>query len=356
MLRFSKKKFCIYFWAILTLSFIFYAEFLNYKLNSRTWPRMSCKSDSDCTRILLVADPQIIGRLNEIIHPITPFSIFDSDRYLKITYFYAYTFVNPHVVIFLGDLMDEAHIASDDDFYSYVRRIFDIFLKPYSQNNHHIWLPGDNDIGGEDTQVTPKKLQRFERAFSQASINNIRNITFFKINRLTGIIPVYKKEREFYDTSKIFVGLSHVPLMFRPSVFSEKVINKMWPHILFTAHEHKSMIINTDALLHRDFHIIPVNPDNSEVYEYPLGVQDMYEIMIPTCSYRMGTMKIGYGFAIIENSEVRFTVLWSPTRFDKLFGYLILIVLPFAFICFFKTYGCVKRNICKMLLLFLLHF
>lgn len=84
-------------------------------------------------------------------------------------------------------------------------------------------MPGDNDIGGEDTKVTPKKLQRFERAFSQPSLNTIQNITFFKINRLTDIIPVYKKEREFFDTSKIFIGLSHIPLMFRPSVFSGKV-------------------------------------------------------------------------------------------------------------------------------------
>lgn len=73
----------------------------------------------------------------------------------------------------------------------------------------------------------------------------------------------------------------------------------MLPHLLFTAHEHKSMIISTDALLRQDFHIVPVTPDNNKVYEYSLGVTDMYEILIPTCSYRMGTDKIGYGYAII---------------------------------------------------------
>jgi len=241
--------------------------------------------------------------------------------------------------------MDEAHIASDNDFYEYVRRIFNIYLKPYNhlEDVKHIWLPGDNDIGGEDTKVTPKKVQRFERAFSQSSFHQIHNITFFKINRLTDIIPVYKKEREFYDVSKIFVGLSHVPLMFRPSPFTEKVISKMMPHILFTAHEHKSMIISTDALVHRDFHIVPITPDDIQIYEYTLGVQSMYEILIPTCSYRMGTNKIGYGYAIIENNVLKFTNLWSPSRFEHLAVYLVLVVLPLSVFCLLKFYGCVKR-------------
>lgn len=348
MLRLSKKKFFLSFWTILTLSYTFYAEFLIYKLNTNDWLSVTCKNNNECTKILLVADPQIIGNLNEIFHPVTPFSIFDSDRYLKVTYNEAYHFVRPDVVIFLGDLMDEGHIASDEDFNKYVRRLYNIFLSPYSFYEHvkHIWLPGDNDIGGEDTKVTPKKLQRFERAFSQPSLNTVKNITFFKINRLTSIIPVYKKEREFYDTSRIFIGLSHVPLMFRPSPFTEKVINKMLPHLLFTAHEHKSMIISTDALLHQEYHITPITPKTIQIYEYTLGASDMYEIMIPTCSYRMGTNKIGYGYAIIENNELKFTILWSPSRFEHLFVYLVLVFPPLLIFCLVKCFGCAK-NILK---------
>lgn len=73
----------------------------------------------------------------------------------------------------------------------------------------------------------------------------------------------------------------------------------MLPHLLFTAHEHKSMIISTDALLRREFQIVPVTRDNNQVFEYTLGTTDMYEILIPTCSYRMGTTKIGYGYAVM---------------------------------------------------------
>lgn len=73
----------------------------------------------------------------------------------------------------------------------------------------------------------------------------------------------------------------------------------MLPHVLFTAHEHKSMIISTDALLRREFQIVPVTRDNNQAFEYTLGTTDMYEILIPTCSYRMGTTKIGFGYAVI---------------------------------------------------------
>lgn len=53
--------------------------------------------------------------------------------YLKVTYWHAFHFTAPRVVVFLGDLMDEAHIARDEHFYQYVRRIFNIFVHPYSQ-------------------------------------------------------------------------------------------------------------------------------------------------------------------------------------------------------------------------------
>lgn len=78
-----------------------------------------------------------------------------------------------------------------------------------------------------------------------------------------------------------------------------QVIAKLQPHVVFAAHEHKSMIVQTDALLQQDRHIIPVTQDNNIVYTFTLGISDLYEILVPTCSYRMGTNKIGFGYAII---------------------------------------------------------
>ncbi|XP_068894487.1 metallophosphoesterase 1-like isoform X2 [Tenebrio molitor] len=293
-----KPFFCI--WFLIVLIYIFYVEFYTYFNNTSSWLEPKCVNQKDCTKILLVADPQIIGQRREIIHSITPFSIIDSDLYLKKTYYWAFRFTQPDIVIFLGDLMDEGSIAPDEEFYGYVRRIFDIFIEKSPSTVKHIWLPGDNDIGGEQFDgVTKQKLKRFHRAFAQPELITYKNITFFKINRLIQSIPVFKDKREFYDTSRIFIGLSHLPLMFMPSLFVEKVFNKMLPQVLFTAHEHKSMIVSTDALLRQDRQIIPVTPDNNKIYEYTLGNTDMYEFIIPTCSYRMGTDKIGYGFAVL---------------------------------------------------------
>lgn len=87
-----------------------------------------------------------------------------------------------------------------------------------------MWLPGDNDIGGEGSErVTPEKIKKFEQAFSQPDTLNFKNVTFYKINRLIQSIPRISEKREFYDTRRIVVGLSHLPIMFTPSVFADKV-------------------------------------------------------------------------------------------------------------------------------------
>lgn len=60
---------------------LFYTEFFIYHINTRKWVQLKCANPISCTRILLAADPQIIGKKNEVIHSITPLSIWDSDRY-----------------------------------------------------------------------------------------------------------------------------------------------------------------------------------------------------------------------------------------------------------------------------------
>lgn len=51
-------------------------------------------------------------------------------RYLKKTFARALDHSDPHVVVFLGDLMDEGHIASAEDFNAYKRRFDSIFEMP----------------------------------------------------------------------------------------------------------------------------------------------------------------------------------------------------------------------------------
>lgn len=347
--RYSKTKCFLYFLSTCLAGCILYIEIFCYYLNTFHWYDLKCHQRDKCTKILLVADPQIIGNNEEILHFLTPFSIFDSDRFLRQTYIQAYNFVQPDIIIFLGDLMDEGHRASNKEFHQYVRRLFNIFLDTSTSSTvRHIWLPGDNDIGGEDSNITPEKIRRFEHAFSQPNFITYKNLNFFKINRLIADIPVYKEKREFFDTEHLFIGLSHVPLMFKPSAFVDKVMKKMMPHLIFTAHEHKCMIINTDAYLNQDYHISPVTPDNNKIFEYSLGTKDMYEILIPTASYRMGTNKIGYGFAVIENNDLQFTVLWSPSRFLHLKVYFYIILCFFVCIILLLLFRCVSLLRCSI--------
>lgn len=78
----------------------------------------------------------------------------------------------------------------------------------------------------------------------------------------------------------------------------------MHPHVLFTAHNHKSMIVSTNDQYRNDRLITPITEDNNRIYQYFLGLSELYEILVPTCSYRMGTTKIGYGFAVLGISLI----------------------------------------------------
>lgn len=310
-----------------TLLVLFTVEVLTYYFATFSWNSIKCTLQPDCTRILLVADPQLIGLQNEPINLLTPLTIWDSDRYLRKTFSYAFRFTQPDVVIFLGDLIDEGSTASNEEFESYLRRLFNIFLRKQFQAVQHIWLPGDNDIGGEgNDRIMEYKVKRFEHAFSQPDIIAIKNVKFYKINRLLSTMPRFSERKEFSNLDSITVGVSHIPLMMSPAVFVDKVLDKLQPHVLFTAHTHNSMIVSTQQDIRKDRQVTPVQPDTNKVYDYYLGISDIYEILVPTCSYRMGTDKIGYGFAVIEGGSIRYTVLWTPSRFPQLILYGLIIV------------------------------
>lgn len=55
-------------------------ELITYYLNVNNWHKLKCENRNQCLNVLLVADPQIIGIHNEIIHFLTPLSVLDSDR------------------------------------------------------------------------------------------------------------------------------------------------------------------------------------------------------------------------------------------------------------------------------------
>ncbi|XP_065161737.1 uncharacterized protein Mppe isoform X3 [Atheta coriaria] len=327
-------------WVLLfsLLPTILYWDYYEYYFPK--WFNIDCQNEEDCTRILLVADPQIIGLRNEMIHFITPISIWDSDRYLAKTYSIAKKHAKPDLVLFLGDLFDEGSVAYEVEYKTYVSRLTNIFNLD-DDKLKHIFVPGDNDIGGEGREpVKDNKIKFFENAFGHTDISEIHNMTFYSVNYLKRTIPNVEVIEELSpDDAQLRIVVSHVPLLFKPSLFSDKVLNKLRPHLLFAGHEHSSMIVSNEPIV-QVRHVLPVTASDRSVHEMYLKMDETYEVIAPACSYRMGTVKMGYGLAVIENNELRYTVLWSPSRFHQLAYYLIVLCANFWYIVYYKCREC----------------
>jgi len=81
--------------------------------------------------MLLIADPQILGNsYDRSSH--SPLARFDSDRYLAKTFERALAFTQPHIIVFLGDLLDEGNIATAQEYKQYVQR----FRRIYQNRNY----------------------------------------------------------------------------------------------------------------------------------------------------------------------------------------------------------------------------
>jgi len=172
------NKLCI----MVLLASVIYNEYLAYFSYFASWPKLPIKklqmgnleeeSAKDILKILYVADPQIQGYLNE--GSTGPIKRWDIDRYLSKTFSWAMYAYEPQVVIFLGDLIDEGSEADKDDYLDYVKRFKNVYTikneeratTSYDSKTQAIFVPGDNDIGGEGSdRVTKEKVERFQKYF-----------------------------------------------------------------------------------------------------------------------------------------------------------------------------------------------
>lgn len=218
--------------------------------------------------MLLVADPQLLGEERGNI-----LTRWDSDRYLYNAYGRALQHVNPDSVVFLGDLMDEGSLADQNTFERYLHRFCKIFfLKntvPLASKNvswflvyivHYfvlifipcqvIFIPGDNDIGGDEEIVIREKVDRFNLYFNSSGVIVNENVEFvmviivfnciifiyqvsimfniisylywmFKVNQLIDSIPTNINPTNRTNTIKIM--FSHIPLTQKWTKFTDKV-------------------------------------------------------------------------------------------------------------------------------------
>ncbi|CAL7952139.1 unnamed protein product [Xylocopa violacea] len=344
MLRRNRCKNRVIAIGLLVLAAVIYNEFSVYDIQKLKWSRREC---SECVKVLLVADPQILGDEHEKYFG-SWIAQWDSDMYLKKTFSRALDHSNPHVVVFLGDLMDEGHIANAEKFNLYKRRLDSIFEMP--DHIMKIYLPGDNDIGGEEDVVSANVHNRFNFAFSQPDTLVYKTVTFFKVNRLTHTMPEAPKYaflNDYAERNTTNVLLSHMPLLFMPGTFVQNVLKELSPQIIFTAHEHKAMHISLDTTIDQLSEIWVLNTHETPLYQLRMDVGDIHEVQIPTCSYRMGTPHQGYGLAYIDTQEkvVEFTILWLPGRFPQLWIYVFVGIFILAFsVCTYISSYCVKGH------------
>lgn len=78
---------------------ILFNECFIYYLQRWRWESITC--ESDCNRVLIVADPQVLGEERETRW----YARYDNDKHLHRNYKQAFGHVQPDLVIFLGDLI-----------------------------------------------------------------------------------------------------------------------------------------------------------------------------------------------------------------------------------------------------------
>lgn len=185
--NFSKLRIVFF----LALGLIFYNEFLVYVISYINWPSLHfahhSKNASDRPiRLLLVADPQLIGENDEPWF-LSWIARVDSDRYLRNSYIFANAYVEPDATLYLGDLFDEGLKSSDEQVQRYFDRFQHIFQCDKMQKVHKIkqvFISGDNDIGGEYVGDRNDYLaERFERYFGDV-------IDVFELNSFVNLVKL----------------------------------------------------------------------------------------------------------------------------------------------------------------------
>lgn len=326
---------------------VLFNECFIYIIQSFRWPEIDVANERNYDEeqvVLLVSDPQIQGYQFEPQFPIGSFARWDIDRYLTRTFGLVYQHVKPDIILFLGDLLDEGSSASSEEYHYAYQRFQDIFsVAGYTKK---IYIPGDNDIGGEFRDFrTQKKVDRFVKHFENLTgVTTFGFIDYIKLD-MQFPEPRFLQKRilaESYGTQlglDIHVLLTHNSILPRDKPFVISILQQVRPHLILSGHWHKATVFLCDNCMKDDDSSWSVKQRNiadmkgwmvTNLTQKQFGIT---EIMVPTCSYRMGEKNMGYGVAIIKkDGELMYTVLWTPERYKMLYGYLYSI--GFCFLVF----------------------
>ena len=248
--------------------------------------------------------------------------------------------------MFLGDLIDEASRTDDMKIYGdYVARFKSIYSKAFEGQDEGrlklIFVSGDNDIGGEGKdKVLMEKIKRFEDNFPfRPHVRLNEAVEVVSVDRIGGQMKPKPKVPE--KEAKIRFVVSHFPFPAKSPFGAENILKDLKADIVFSAHLHHGFMAeiesgngNKNRLQQirfrgdQDEKPFEIDLENSEV-----GLQ---EIVVPTCSYRMGEKRMAFGLATFntQSRKVTYTNVWLPARFPLLILYLVaLIVSSLLYFC-----------------------
>ncbi|CAF4569108.1 unnamed protein product [Rotaria sp. Silwood1] len=325
---------------IIGILVVFINEVLFYQWTSLNWPNIEeIAKKPSVEKLLLVADPQLIGEKDEgILGFITRR---EADRYLAKTFPQANAYVKPDWIIFLGDIFDEGLSASDDEFKRYFNRFNSIFdYKNHEQR--YIIIPGDNDVGGEyhgDEQ--PILRQRFRNYFGRIiALYHQNDIQFLKLDMdmfdsfAEGKHDAIMEQMQNRPmTANFRIVLNHWPILTRTARFIKPFINELEPNIILKGDSHHLSIISYDRI-NMITKVLVKEHLSQSIFSLDLNQKNfIYEISVPTCSYRMGVERIGYVVLLLdsESKTAHLTILSTPRRYLALYLYLIYAILGLIF-------------------------
>lgn len=313
---------------------VIWNEWLSFELSSLGWD-VSAPIPGAKVRMLIVADPQLIGYEQERV-PFASITRWDADRYLHLGFSRALRASKPDVVLFLGDLFDEGVTMSASDFKRTVKRFRSIFAMPRTVQS--LFVPGDNDIGGEVEAVRPYLLERFlhqfQNTFKPGDIG-LDGFKFIHLNAFNGNLNTVTN-----GSSELTVIISHAPVLRTGGSF-QKILNILKPVLILSAHDHLVGFYrqNRDST---DFVATSVTDYFGSVETVISKNEPIAELQTPTCSYRMGVSHAAYGLMTFTQNEddplsyrIRYSVLWLPRRFHQLAFYIFAVA--FFLLCLVKS-------------------
>ncbi len=141
------------------------------------YPKLAQDSgDEEVLKVMLLSDTHLLGSRHG--------HWFDKLRrewQMRRAFQTAQTLFSPDLVVFLGDVFDEAKWCGPDEFRQYLARFEDMFA--VAAHTQVKVVAGNHDIGFHYA-VTPYLVSRFERAFGAPSVDmfSMKGVTFVTVN------------------------------------------------------------------------------------------------------------------------------------------------------------------------------